>query len=292
MNIGIGLPSTVPGASSADLVTWARTAERLGFSTLGTLDRVVFDNYDPIPVLAAAAAVTERIGLTTSILIGPYRGNGAILAKQLASVDRLSQGRLMVGIAVGTREDDYQATDVSFGTRGQAQDELLERLLDTWSGAAVGGGRVGPEPTQAGGPPLLIGGGGRAAIRRVIEHGAGWVAGGGDAQMFSQTAESVQTAWVQAGRVGSRRLVALGYFALGDHAAEDARRYLGDYYGFSGEYVAQVIASAATSQAGVQDTIRAFADVDCDELILFPCTADSEQVQRLAAVAAEHLKPF
>ena len=90
MRLGVGLPATIPGARPEEILGWALNAERYGFSTLGTLDRVVFDNYDPIPVLAATATVTDRIGLTTSILIGPYRGNGVVLAKQLATIDRLS----------------------------------------------------------------------------------------------------------------------------------------------------------------------------------------------------------
>ena len=113
MDIGIGLPSTIPGISGRLIAEWARAAEHAGFSSLGTLDRVVYANLETVPTLAAAAAVTERIRLTTAILIGPYRGNGALLAKQLATVDAIAGGRLQVGIAVGGRPDDYEAT----GTR-------------------------------------------------------------------------------------------------------------------------------------------------------------------------------
>src|SRR3954462_1338453 len=107
MDIGIGLPSTIPGIPGRLVPEWAAAAERAGFSTLGTIDRVVYANFETVPTLAAAAAVTERIRLTTSILIAPYRGNGAVLAKQLATVDNLAGGRLTVGIAVGGRQDDF-----------------------------------------------------------------------------------------------------------------------------------------------------------------------------------------
>ncbi|MGA8460130.1 MAG: LLM class flavin-dependent oxidoreductase, partial [Streptosporangiaceae bacterium] len=99
MDIGIGLPSTIPGIPGRLILDWASASEQAGFSSLGTLDRVVYGNLETVPVLAAAAAVTERIGLTTAILIGPYRGNGALLAKQLATVDAIAGGRLRVGIA-------------------------------------------------------------------------------------------------------------------------------------------------------------------------------------------------
>jgi alkanesulfonate monooxygenase SsuD/methylene tetrahydromethanopterin reductase-like flavin-dependent oxidoreductase (luciferase family) len=99
MDIGIGLPSTIPGIPGRLILQWASAAEQAGFSSLGTLDRIVYSNLETVPTLAAAAAVTERIGLTTAILIGPYRGNGALLAKQLATVDAIAGGRLRVGIA-------------------------------------------------------------------------------------------------------------------------------------------------------------------------------------------------
>src|SRR5262249_61032117 len=94
------LPSTTPGIPGRLILEWARAAEQASFSSLGTLDRVVYANLEAVPALAAAAAVTERIGLTTAILIGPNRGNGALLAKQLATVDAIAGGRLQAAIAV------------------------------------------------------------------------------------------------------------------------------------------------------------------------------------------------
>ena len=128
MDVGIGLPSTIPGIRGRLVLDWARAAEEAGFSTLGTLDRIVYGNLEPIPTLAAAAAVTGRIGLTTAIMIGPYRGNGALLAKQLATVDRLSEGRLTVGIAVGSRPDDFEATASPHEKRGKVFDAQLAEM--------------------------------------------------------------------------------------------------------------------------------------------------------------------
>src|SRR3954469_13863033 len=114
MDVGIGLPATIPGVEGAQLIEWARRAEARGFSSLGTIDRLVYGNYEPLIALAAAAAVTERIRLATSILIAPYRRNAAHLAKEALSVDRLSGGRLVFGVAVGGREDDYEASGADF----------------------------------------------------------------------------------------------------------------------------------------------------------------------------------
>src|SRR4051794_1752268 len=100
MDVAIGLPSAVPNTTGAQLVEWARRAEERGFSSLGTIDRVVFGNYEPLAALAAAAAVTERIGLITSVLLVPLRPNATLLAKQALSVQALSGGRLTLGVGI------------------------------------------------------------------------------------------------------------------------------------------------------------------------------------------------
>ncbi len=135
MKVGVGLPSTIPGVDRDSLLTWARKAEERGFSTLGTIDRVVYGNYESLIALAAAAAVTERIRLTTDILLGPLRGNGAMLAKQAATIDSLSNGRLTLGIAVGLREDDYAATATPFDERGKVFDAQLAEMRRDLEGA-------------------------------------------------------------------------------------------------------------------------------------------------------------
>ncbi len=91
MRIGVGLPNTIPGTPGPRLVEWAREAESMGFSTLGTIGRLVFPTYDEFQALAAAAAVTERIGLLTNVAIGPVYDR-ALLAKLAAGVDQLSGG--------------------------------------------------------------------------------------------------------------------------------------------------------------------------------------------------------
>jgi alkanesulfonate monooxygenase SsuD/methylene tetrahydromethanopterin reductase-like flavin-dependent oxidoreductase (luciferase family) len=132
MEIGIGLPNPVPGTNGGTLVEWARRAEHMGFSSLATIDRIVYPSYDSLISLAAAAAVTERIGLMTNILIGPLR-NEVLLAKEAASVHRLSGGRLILGLAPGGRRDDFMALGNGFETRGgrlEHQIEVAARFAD------------------------------------------------------------------------------------------------------------------------------------------------------------------
>jgi alkanesulfonate monooxygenase SsuD/methylene tetrahydromethanopterin reductase-like flavin-dependent oxidoreductase (luciferase family) len=285
MEVGIGLPATVPGIERRELLEWARRAEERGFSSLGTLDRIVYPNYEPLISLAAAAAVTERIRLTTDILIVPYRVVAAVLAKQAATIHHLSGGRLVLGVAVGLRSDDYEAAGVPMEGRGKRFEEMLEELERIWAGEERGhAGGIGP-PLD-GGPPLLIGGRVDAAFRRAARFGAGWTIGGGSPDQLRAASEKLEAAWREAGREGEPRKVALAYFALGPNANDDADRYLLHYYDIGGaDFARQVASSAATDPETVKQYVDAFAEAGADELILFRCSTDVEQVDRLAEVA-------
>jgi alkanesulfonate monooxygenase SsuD/methylene tetrahydromethanopterin reductase-like flavin-dependent oxidoreductase (luciferase family) len=279
MDVGIGLPATIAGVTREQLLEWARRAERRGFSSLGTIDRIVYGNYEPLIALAAAAAVTERIKLATTILIAPYRKNGALLAKQAASVDALSRGRLVFGVAVGGREDDYEASGADIHTRGRDFDAMLDEWQRIWAGESFGfAGAIGPSAK----PTLITGGTADAAFERAAKYGDGWIMGGGSPAMLRDGAAKMRAAWEAAGRQGAPRIMALSYFALGDRAREAADGYLKDYYGFLGDAAEMIASSAATDADTVKGYVQAFTDAGCDELIFFPCDPDPGQVDLLA----------
>lgn len=283
MEIGIGLPATVPGVDREDLLGWARRSEKRGFSSLGVIDRIVYPNYEPLIALAAAAAVTERVRLLTDILILPYRVNGALVAKQAATIDALSGGRLSLGVAIGARDDDYEVSGVPTSERGRRLDEMLAQMRELWAGKEVGhAGRVGPPPARDRGPEVLIGGMTDAAVRRTVEWGDGWTMGGGTPDDFAAMAEKVRAAWSEKGREGSPRLVSLCYFALGDGGREAADSYIKDYYAFLGPVADQIAQSAVVSPEMAQQYRDGFAQAGADELVYFPCTTDGGQVDQLA----------
>ena len=180
MDIGIGLPNTVPGTEGRTLLDWARNAEEAGFSTLGTIGRLVYPNYEELIALSAAAAVTSRIRLTTSVLLAPLYANTALFAKQAASLDRLSGGRLVLGLGLGGRDDDYTASALPTTGKGRRFDQQLTEMKRIWAGESYGyAGAIGPEPVRPGGPELIIGGAAEASFRRVALLGDGWFMGGG-----------------------------------------------------------------------------------------------------------------
>src|SRR5260370_10039774 len=159
MNIGIRLPAAILGVKGELILEGASRADSAAFSSLGVLDRVVYQNYEPLMTLAAVAGVTRRLRLMTAVLLAPLRRT-ALLAKQAASLDALSNGRLTLGLGVGGREDDFLAAEVSFRDRGKRFDQQLALMIQIWSGQPVSGtiGEVGPVPVQPGGPELLMGG--------------------------------------------------------------------------------------------------------------------------------------
>ena len=169
MDIGIGLPNAVRGVGREGIVDWARRAEAAGFSSLGTIDRTAYSNYESLIALAAAAAVTERIRLATDIQIAPLRANTALFAKQTATIDHLSGGRLGLGLAPGGREDDYTLSGLDFHRRGRDFDAMLEALPGLWAGE----GGLGPAPASPGGRPgLFVGGNNEKAFARARPSGS------------------------------------------------------------------------------------------------------------------------
>jgi len=281
MDIGIGLPNSVRGVDRAGIVEWARRAEAAGFSSLGTIDRLVYSNYESLIALAAAAAVTERIRLVTDILIAPLRANTALLAKQAATIDSLSEGRLVLGLAAGGREDDYAVSGVDFASRGRRFESQLEELGRIWDGE----GGLGPATARGGRPSLLVGGSSGAAFRRAARYADGWTFGGGTPEAFREGRERLLEAWRAERADDEPRTMVLFYFALGDRAEQTAQENLGDYYAWLGPYAERVAGSAATDEETVRQYLSAFEQAGADEAICFPASPDPEQVDLLARAA-------
>ena len=273
MQIGIGLPGTIPLTNSTQILDWARRADAGPFSSLGCLDRLVYRNYDALTMLTAAAAVTQRIRLMTTVLVAPLR-NPIVLAKQAASIDALSNGRLTLGLGVGGREDDYLAASANFHDRGRRLDAQLKLMKQIWMGDRVSAdvGPIGPAPIRSGGPELLIGGYSPESIRRLVRWGDGFIAGGGAGPaQIKELYPKIEDAWQAAHRQGKPRLVAAFYCALEADAGGRAATYIRDYYGFLGPRAENMVNALTLSAEAIKNKIKLYADAAVDELILWPC---------------------
>src|SRR5579863_627467 len=209
MKIGAGLPAAIPNNAerrSSLVLDWARKAEELGFSSLGLIDRIFYPNYEPLVTLAVAAGVTQKIRLMTTILLAPVRET-VLLAKQAATIDQISNGRLTLGLGIGSRSDDFEATSQKFETRGRRFEKQLALLKEIWEkGKDPGGGaekKMGPLPIQNGGPELLIGGYIMRAIQRVAKWANGYISGsGGDLETVRSIYEIISRSWEQSKKSG------------------------------------------------------------------------------------------
>ncbi|MCL4560761.1 MAG: LLM class flavin-dependent oxidoreductase [Chloroflexi bacterium] len=285
MKIGIALPAMLPGVKGADLLDWARRADAGPFSSLAVLDRLVYPNYESLITLAAAAAVTRRIRLITTILIGPLRG-AAILAKQAASIDAISAGRLTLGLGIGGRQDDFHAAGVDFHHRGKQFENQLETMKRIWSGeplTATGVGAIGPRPSREGGPELLIGGYTPAAQARVARWGDGFISGGGsDPAALKQVYAQIEKDWRDAGRSGKPRFVGAVYCVAGEEATAEGQAFLRNYYSFMGTRADAMAKAMLVSPDAIREAAQAYAEIGMDELILWPCSSRPDQIDRLA----------
>lgn len=211
--------------------------------------------------LATVAGATRQIRLMTMILIAPLR-NPQILAKQAATLDALSNGRLTLGLGLGAREDDYRAAAVPFAQRGRQLEAQLAVMKRIWSGQATDEslGPIGPTPMQPGGPEVLLGAYTPAGIQRVGRWINGFIFGGAtDPRMRPQIIESVTRSWQAAGRAGRPRFVASLAYALGPQALDRARPYVLDYYAYLGpraEQVAQGILHTAEHIKRIAEIVR------------------------------------
>lgn len=280
MRVGLGLPTTVPGANTQLILDWAREAEREKFSTLGVLDRLTYDSWDPLVTLAATASVTSRIGLATAVLNGPLY-NTAALAKALASLDVLSNGRLIVGLGIGARKTDYAIAGVDARGRGRRLTEQLLALRTYWEEE-----QIGPRPAQEGGPRLLVGGLSDAAFARLARYAHGYLHGGGPPNAFARAAEKARAAWTDAGRPDKLHIWGTAYYALGNENAAAGSHYLKDYYAFTGPFAEKVAAGLLTTAEALREFVLGYTEAGCDELLLFPTVSDISQVTRLAEALA------
>jgi len=293
MEVGVALPTMARGFSRDTLVAWCRGIDAGPFSSVSTGDRLSFHNPELVTTTAAAAALTDRVRVITNVVVLPLH-NTAIVAKQLATLDVLSDGRLTVGVGVGGREQDYLAAGMPFDRRHHRLDESVAGLKRLWAGAAPAEGvdPVGPMPVQPGGPPLLAGALGPRAMRRA----AVWAAGvtgftiTADGDEVRRTNDTAVAAWDDAGRSAPPRLVNGTFYLLGGPEPREAlRAFAYEYLRVFGTEVARALA-AGVDVAGpdrLRRVLEEAAAAGCDEFILVPGTTDPACLEATVAAVTD-----
>jgi alkanesulfonate monooxygenase SsuD/methylene tetrahydromethanopterin reductase-like flavin-dependent oxidoreductase (luciferase family) len=291
MKIGMNLPVMVPGLDRVTILEWARRVDGGPYASLAAGERITFPNPEVMVTMAAAAAITERVRIALTVIVLPMH-SPVLIAKQIATLDVISGGRVTLGLGIGARVEDYRALDAPFdGRRLKRMEEQIARMRRVWAGENVveGAGRpVEPFPVQRGGPELLAG----ALAPQSIRRAARWADGicgfsfGPSAEEVSFAWETARQAWCAAGRSAAPRLVMSFWYALGDRAREQLDEYLRRYLGFLGEDTARALAATVktTSAAALRDAARLLADLGTDELLLVPTTSDPDEVHRVADI--------
>lgn len=290
MEIGVNLPVMVPGLDRATLEAWCRGIDGGPFSTLAVGERINFPNTEITVSLAAAAAWTTRVRLLYNVLVLPMHPE-VLAAKQIATLDVLSGGRVVVGVGVGGREEDYTAVGATWDrTRMRRLERQVARMRRVWAGETVVPGAlrpVEPLPLQAGGPPLLAG----SIFPPSIARAARWADGlcgfsftlASDELAFAF--DTARAAWRTAGRATPPRLVTGAFVALGPDARAQMDAYLAGYLNFMGPAARGVIRLVPTVGApAVREAVVRARDAGADELIVAPTTADVTELARLRDV--------
>jgi probable F420-dependent oxidoreductase len=223
MDIGFGAAVAGAWATPRNLAELARRAERLGYRSLWTFQRLLTPAgaklaptyrsvLDPMVSLGYLAAATSTIRLGVAVVNHPFQ-SPLLLAKQAATVDVLSGGRLDLGIGSGWLAEEFTGSGASMAERGARADEFVAAVRALWGGSGgyqgtfftIPAARQDPPPVQRPGPPILIGGMSRAAMERAGRIGDGWVtASSADLSVIAESAKVVQSAARAAGRSPAR----------------------------------------------------------------------------------------
>lgn len=293
MHISMGLPTLFPHGRDTELA-WYRKIDEGPWHGLVTYERLLYPHsWSVVPQLAAAAAVTERVRLWTDIVTLPMR-DPVMFAKDMATIDVLSGGRLTLGVGIGAWDEDYVAVGSSLDRKRQRMDEAVASMRKVWAQEPPVEGHhpVGPAPAQAAGIPLVAGVVGPKALARAAQ----WAAGVSDpanslhfdAEALAAQRQRVIEAWQAAGRTEKPHFSTPIWFALGPDPEDQLREHVRDFWdqevvatGPAASYLtAPTTGILNCGASALLAAVNGAREVGLDELRLIPTTADPEEIDR------------
>ena len=286
-NIGLAFVNPAPLTKPENVVNFAKKCEQMGAHSMWTIDRIAYDNLDSLTIIAAAAGATRKIRLGTSVLLAGLR-HPALLAKTVASLDFISNGRLTLGVGFGSRENDFSAVEVPWEARGSRAVEGIQLMKRLWTEEHVTHkGRffniqnltLGPRPIQK--PiPIWTGGSAEVSLKRAGTWANGFICGSSAIPDFSSTWEKIAQYARAAGRDPKEiEKAGLTFMAVNDDhdkAVKTVEDYVMRYYGRLRSDVANT--SLVGSPAAVADRIEAFLSRGLDTLIIGVADPDPRQM--------------
>ena len=291
VEIGLTLPTMIAGLDRPTLAEWCRRVDAGPFSTLAVGERIAYPNSELLVTLSVAAALTERVRIMSTVVILPMHP-AVEIAKQAATLDVVSGGRLVLGLGVGGRDEDYRALEARFDHRHQRLDDQVALMRRVWAGDPpfTDMAPVGPAPVQSGGPPLYSGALGPKAIARSAQWAEGICGFVLDpvGEDHRATFGRIESAWSAAGRVDPPRHVSSFWYSLGDGGQGRLSDYARGYLGIFGDEAATAMAALATAWSAdrVLDGFGRLAEAGCDEVLLVPTSMDPDEVDQAAELVS------
>ncbi len=292
MKMGMCLPYMEREFPRKDMLAWCRGIEDGGFSTIACGERVTGYTFDMRVLLAAAAAVTERVRIMPTLYVLPMH-SAARVAKEMATLDVLSDGRAALTVGVGGREVDYRAVGMPFERRHARMDEQVAELRRLWAGEPPfeGADELGPRPIQPGGLPILAGSMGPKAVRRAAKWADGlysW-SGNGEGREIKGQLAAAREAWQEAGREQAPKRVVGFWLSLAEDGESKLKNYVYEYLKVFGDGPAQAVAKTMTrhSPDAVRAALDAMEEEGAEECLLVPTTCDLAEVERASEILAK-----
>jgi alkanesulfonate monooxygenase SsuD/methylene tetrahydromethanopterin reductase-like flavin-dependent oxidoreductase (luciferase family) len=289
MKIGVCMPYMTRDYDRDRILTWARKIDQGPFDSLSCGERMTGHTFEMNTILSAAAAVTERVRIISSLYVLPMR-SAVMTAKEAASLDVISNGRVSVTVGVGGRENDYRAVGAPFTHRHQKLDDQVAEMKRVWRGEQIfeGADEVGPVSPQGANIPLYAGAMGPKGIARAAK----WADGiygcsmPGDREGHQQIFDIAKDAWKAEGRTGKPYLMGSFWYSLAPDAETELKSYVHAYMKYMGEDIAGYMANSMTrhTPAAILEAIENVRAAGADELLLVPATAHYNEVDKLAEI--------
>jgi alkanesulfonate monooxygenase SsuD/methylene tetrahydromethanopterin reductase-like flavin-dependent oxidoreductase (luciferase family) len=289
MKIGLCLPYFKAGVSREDFHAWFRHIDQGPFHSLSCGERILGPTYDMRIMLASAAALTENVEINTTLYVLPMH-DAVRAAKEIATLDVMSGGRLKITVGYGGRPWDYQAVNMEYKGRHARMDEQIAKMRSIWAQEPPfeGADPVGPVPVQSGGPQIYTGAMGPKGMARSAQWADGVYAfsGNGELEEIRNTLQMADDAWVAAGRSEVPYHLGGFWFTLADDGQQKLYDYVYDYLIIAGKNVAEWMAGNQhrSNADAVKEALDNLEEAGCEEIMLSPVTAELSEIDRLVDI--------